>query len=101
MSTDEDVPSPQLLSELREVQVTLAYFEYWLTVGKFEYVNDLLRGYFPIADAAPATLLTILSITYPAKSQLPYRTFFVMNVEDHLIATLGAERAEKLLEHRR
>lgn len=89
------------VSEQREVEVTLAYFEHWLSVGKFEYVNDLLRGYFPIADAALATLLAILSITYPAKDKLPYRYFFVMNVEDHLTATLGVERAEKLLEHRR
>lgn len=69
MST-ADVPSARLLNELREVQVTLAYFEYWLSVGKFEYVNDLLR-HFLVADAQPATLCAILTITHPAtKDQL-------------------------------
>ena len=86
--------------EQREVEVTLAYFEHWLSHAKFEYVNDLLR-HFPTETSSPATLLAILSITQLAKGKLPYRFFFVMNVEDHLTATLGAERAEKLLEHRR
>lgn len=89
------------MSEQREVEVTLAYFEHWLSRSKFEYVNDLLRV-FPIKDAAPVTLLAILSITsHATKEQLPFRLFFVMHVEDHLTATLGAERATKLLEHRR
>ena len=90
------------MSEQREIEVTLAYFEHWLSRGKFEYVNDLLR-HFPVDGVAPATLLAIVGITQPAKDsdKLPYRHFFVMNVEDHLIKTLGAERTEKLLEHRR
>lgn len=89
------------LSEQREVEVTLAYFEHWLSRAKFEYVNDLLR-HFPInADTAPAALIAVLTITHHAKSLLPFRYFFVMHVEDHLTATLGAERTAKLLEHRR
>lgn len=91
----------EVVSEQREVEVALAYFEYWLSAGKFEYVNDLLRV-FPVDAAAPATLLAILSITsHASRDQLPYRLFFLMHAEDRLTATLGTERAKKLLEHRR
>jgi len=99
MST-EGAPSAQLLNELREVQVTLAFFEYWLSVGKFEYVDEMLQR-FPVEAAVPATSLAILTVTFDGKDMLKHRAAFLARVADKLATTLGVERAERLLEYRR
>lgn len=87
--------------ELHEVQVTLSYFEHWLSAGRFAYVDELLQTFPVDGEIACAAFLTVLTITFNAKDKLKHREAFLARVEVLLREALGSERAEKLLEYRR
>lgn len=84
----------------RSVEVLLARYERLLSAGNFAEVDRLLKV-FPVDTASPLALVTITSITFHGKDQLHERTDFLARTEARLRGTLGDERAEKLLEHRR
>ena len=71
-----------------------------LSAGRFAEVDELLAA-LDTTKLAPVVLLSALSFTLPAASHLPSRTDFLHRAEIHLRATLGDERAERLLDLRR
>jgi hypothetical protein len=82
----------------RALEQLLLLFERELRAGKFAEIDRLIasRG----VDT-PDVAIGLLSITRDARAQLPARVAYLARAEAALVAELGADRAGKLLEHRR
>jgi hypothetical protein len=87
-------------AEQTEIESVLDTLESDLRRGMFARVDEWLRVTEPAA-LFPATVLAALSITFWGKHRLHQRDAFLERAERSLVERLGAERAERLLEHRR
>lgn len=88
------------MNNQKEVEDTVAWFEFNLRTGCFEQVNNILDN-IDLTTLQAASILGILGLTYYAKGKLPGRPKFLERAEVVLKQNLGEERAERLLKNRR
>ena len=67
-----------------------------LTNGKFDECDELLRQ-VDVAKISPTLIITFLGITRAAKEKLRSRSLLCNRIKDKLVAEVGKERAERLL----
>lgn len=87
-------------NEGEAAHVALNNIEEMLSTGKFSVVDEVLN----VLDAGrllPAVMMSIVSITFHAKTELSSRDTFINKVETSLNDRLGRERTMKLMANRR
>lgn len=84
----------------RAVELILLALDGQLRASRLREVDALL-SLLPVDALEPSVLLAALSATQPVAPSLNERAAFCREVERSLVARLGADRTERLLQHRR